>query len=149
MESTLHALGGLLLKALPTFFLVVLLHFYLKAIFFKPLGKVLKERYEATEGARKAAEASLKRAADKAAEYEAELKKARAAVYAGQESLHRKLQEDRAAAARQARAGADQAVAKAKAELEAQAAVLKAQLEAESEALAEQIAASVLRRRAA
>ena len=50
MEETLRALGGILLKAVPTFILVILLHFYLKFIFFKPLQRVLRLRYEATEG---------------------------------------------------------------------------------------------------
>ena len=59
MDATLHALGGILLKALPTFLLVVLLHFYLKDVFFKPLEKVLHQRYDATEGARKLADRSL------------------------------------------------------------------------------------------
>src|ERR1035437_5121817 len=66
MEATLHALGGILLKAVPTFLLLVLLHFYLKGVFFKPLQKVLRQRYEATEGefaeltaARRRAEAAV------------------------------------------------------------------------------------------
>src|ERR1039457_7455677 len=46
MDATLHALGGILLKAVPTFRLVLALHFYLKSIFFKPLEKVLGQRYE-------------------------------------------------------------------------------------------------------
>ena len=53
MDATLHALGEILLKAVPTVLLVVVLHFYLKYVFFKPLKKVLEERYNATEGARK------------------------------------------------------------------------------------------------
>ncbi len=55
MEATLAALGGILLKAIPTLLIVLLLHFYLKATFFKPLEKVLHERYNATEGSRKMA----------------------------------------------------------------------------------------------
>ena len=76
MDETLRALGGILLRAIPTFVLVVLLHFYLKFIFFKPLQKVLRQRYEATQGARKLAESSLAKAAEKAAEYEAALRAA-------------------------------------------------------------------------
>ncbi len=64
----LHALGGILLRAVPTFLLVILLHFYLKSMFFKPLEKVLSERFQATEGARQAAEKSLAEAAEKAVE---------------------------------------------------------------------------------
>jgi len=54
----------------PTFLLVIFLHFYLKSMFFNPLEKVLKQRYEATEGSRKLAAESLERAAAKTADYE-------------------------------------------------------------------------------
>src|ERR1039458_2233397 len=71
MDAMLHALGGILLRAVPTFLLVILLHFYLKSIFFKPLEKVLDQRYEATE-ARKSAGSAVKRAgAQRAADVEA------------------------------------------------------------------------------
>ena len=63
----MHALGGILLHAIPTLLMVVFLHFYLKSIFFKPLEKVLHQRYEATEGARKLAQQSLEEAAAKGA----------------------------------------------------------------------------------
>ena len=78
MEATLHALGGILLRAVPTFLLVLLLNFYLKSAFFKPLQKIFDERYRVTEGARKLAEQSMERAAAKAAEYEAAMRAARA-----------------------------------------------------------------------
>jgi len=55
MEATLQALGQILLRAVPTFLLVIFLNFYLKNIFFKPLRNVLRQRYEASEGARKRA----------------------------------------------------------------------------------------------
>src|SRR6266446_5372445 len=103
MDETLRALGGILLRAIPTFLLVVLLHFYLKFIFFKPLQRVLGQRYEATEGARKMAESSLARAAEKAAEYEAALRAARGETYKELEQMRRQLQEERAAGVREAR----------------------------------------------
>ena len=55
MDATLHALGRIVLYGLPTSFLVILLCIYLKVMYFKPFQKMLAERYEATEGARKAA----------------------------------------------------------------------------------------------
>src|SRR6185436_795500 len=131
MEETLRALGEILLKAIPTFLLVVLLHFYLKFIFFKPLQQVLRQRYEATEGARKLAEASLAKASEKAAEYESALRAARAESYKELEQLRRQLQDDRAIAVRQARASAESAVAQAKATLGAEVDGLKKNLEAE------------------
>ena len=112
MEETLRQLGGILLRAVPTFILVVLLHLYLKFIFFKPLERVLRERYDATEGARKLAEESIARASQKAADYEAALRVARAETYKEMEQLRRTLQDDRAANVKAARAEADAAPAR-------------------------------------
>ncbi len=67
MEATLHALGQILIQALPTFFLVLLLFAYLRSMFFRPLEQVLAQRNEATEGARKKAAEALDRANAKAA----------------------------------------------------------------------------------
>jgi F0F1-type ATP synthase membrane subunit b/b' len=149
MDETLRALGGVLLRAIPTFLLVVFLHFYLKSMFFGPLKKVLKERYDATEGARKMADSSLAKAAEKAAEYEAALRAARAETYKELEQLRRQLQDERAAGVREARSRADAAIAEAKASLNAEMSALKRNLETESEALAGRIAAKILRRPAA
>src|SRR5258708_6275671 len=136
MEETLRQLGGILLKAVPTFILVVLLHLYLKFIFFKPLQRVLQERYDATEGARKLAGESLARAAQKAADYEAALRAARAETYKELEHLRRELQDDRAASVKEARARAESAIAQAKAALSAEVETLKRDLQTESAALA-------------
>ena len=149
MEETLHQLGGILLRAVPTFIIVVLLHFYLKFVFFKPLQQVLRQRYEATEGARKLAEASLLYASEKAAQYEAALRSARAETYKELEQLRRTLQDDRAAGVKEARASAEAAVAQAKAALAVEVAGLKKDLEAETGALADRIAGKLLRGRAA
>src|SRR6202047_4169855 len=102
MEETLRQLGGILLRAVPTFILVVLLLLFLKFIFSKPPERVLRQRYEATEGARKLAEEGIARASQKAAEYEAALRAARAETYKEMEQLHRKLQEHRAANVKEA-----------------------------------------------
>jgi F-type H+-transporting ATPase subunit b len=149
MEETLRQLGGILLRAVPTFILVVLLHLYLKFIFFKPLERVLRERYDATEGARKLAEESIARASQKAADYEAALRAARAETYKEMEQLRRKLQDDRAASVKAARAEADAAVAHAKAAVSAEVEALKKNLGPESDALADRIASKILSGRAA
>ena len=149
MEETLRQLGGILLRAVPTFILVVLLHLYLKFIFFKPLERVLRERYDATEGARKLAEESIARASQKADEYESALRAARAETYKEMEHLRRKLQDDRAASVKQARAEADAAVAHAKESLAAEVEALKQNLQAESDTLADRIASKILTGRAA
>ena len=145
----LHALGGILLRAVPTFLLVILLHFYLKNIFFKPLEKALHQRYEATEGARKLAEQSLEQAAAKTASYEAQLRAAKAAMYQAQEQLHKQLQEREAAALGEARKSAEAAIKLAKTQLADDVEAAKTSLAADSESLANQIAETILRRNAA
>jgi F-type H+-transporting ATPase subunit b len=149
MDAMLHALGGILLRAIPTFLLVVLLHFYLKSIFFKPLEKVLHKRYEATEGARKLAQQNLEQAAAKTAQYEESVRAAKAKLYQAHEQMHKEMQEREGAALAEARARADASVKAARAQLATDVAELKTQLAAQSDALAGQIAESILRRSAA
>ena len=149
MEATLHALGGILLKAVPTFLLIVLLHFYLKSIFFTPLQKVLRQRYEATEGARKLAAESLERAAAKTAEYQAAMRAARGEIYQAQEQLHKRLQDGEFAELTAARRRAQAAVEEAKTQLSIDVEAAKAGLARDSELLANQIAESILRGSAA
>ena len=145
----LHALGGILLRAVPTFLLLIALTYYLKSVFFKPLEKVLHQRYEATEGARKIAEQSLERARAKTAEYEAALGEARNAIYQAQEKARKEMQEREAAAIAQARQASDAAVKQAKAELAEDIAAAKVALAAETDAMANRIADSILRGSAA
>jgi F-type H+-transporting ATPase subunit b len=146
MEATLHALSGILLRAIPTFLLVIFLHFYLKFMFFKPLEKVLHARYEATEGARLRANESLEKAAAKTAEYEAALRAARAEVYQKQEEAHRRLQDEHTAQVHAAREKAEEAVRNAKAELAIQIEQAKKDLAAQGDVLAGQIADTILNR---
>jgi len=54
---------------------------------------VLRQRYEATEGARKLAAESLERAAAKTAEYATAMRAARTEIYQAQEQAHKRLQE--------------------------------------------------------
>ena len=149
MAETLNALGGLLIKALPTFLLLVLLHFYLKFIFFRPLEKVLRKRFELTEGARRSAEASLEAAARKTAEYEAALREARSQMYHEQEEARRRWREEQAAAIQDARGKAGALVSETRIELAGDAARARESLKAESEALAARITAAILERRPA
>jgi F-type H+-transporting ATPase subunit b len=149
MDATLHAVAGILLRAIPTFLLVIFLHFYLKTMFFKPLEKVLKQRYDATEGARKLAEQSLDRAAAKTAEYEAALRAARAEAYRAQERLYKELREHEATELAHARKRAEAAIREAKELLAKDVAAAQANLAQESDALASRIADALLERSAA
>ena len=148
MEQTLQALGGILLKAVPTIVIVLLLHFYLKSMLFKPLEKVLKQRDEATGGARKAAEASLARAEQKAAEYENAIREARAEVYREQEQARANLVADQESRLKESRQRMKEMIEQARQEIEAEAATARQNLRGETAELADRITASVLSGRA-
>jgi F-type H+-transporting ATPase subunit b len=149
MDATLRALGQILLKAVPTFLLVLLLYAYLTRVFFRPLQKVLEKRFEANEGARKLAEESQAKATAKMAEYEAAMRAARGEVYQEIGKLRSQLHAERNAALEVARQQAETQIAAVKSELEGEVAVLKQDLAAQSDLLATQIAESILRRSAA
>jgi len=147
MDATLNALGGILLKAIPTLLLVLLIHFYLKRMFFRPLEKVLHQRYEAGEGTRLAAQASLEAAGKKAAEYEAALRQARGEIYKEQESQRRRWRDEQAARVQQARADADAAVKKAREALAGEVSACRQALAAQANALAGDIVRIVIQGR--
>ncbi len=149
MDAILRQLGELLLKAVPTFLLVVFLNFYLKAVFFRPLEKVLQRRYDATEGARKIAEETVQRATEKTAEYEAAMRAARSEVYQEQGKIHKELQQAEAAQLLEARKRAEIAVKDARQAIAGDVEAAKASLASQSDSLANQIAEAILRRSAA
>ena len=149
MDQTLRALGALFIKAVPTFVLVLLLHFYLKKMFFGPLAQALKARDEATAGARRQAEAALAHAAERATEYENALRAARAEVFREQEALRLQWGERQAAAVAEAKRNAGTAVKQARAGIAEEAAAARQTLAGETEMLAEQIAGAVCGRTAA
>src|SRR5580692_8622496 len=114
MEQIFQALGGLMVKAIPTVCFLILLYYYFKTMQFGPLEKVLKQRAELTEGARRDAEASLADAARKQRDYEAKFNEARAEVYRAQEETRRKWLEDQAAQVADARTQHEESVHAAK-----------------------------------
>jgi len=148
MEDTLQALGQIVLRGLPTFFLLLLLHFYLKRTFFAPLEKVLAERFEATTGARKQAEAAMARAEAKAREYENSIRAARTEVYKDNEAMRKQWREKQSVLLAEARAKTDSAIAVAKAEMAGDARTARESLQSESDRLADGIVAAILRRTA-
>ncbi len=149
MEQTLQALSGILVKAILTVVLVILLHFYLKGMLFRPLEKILKQREELTEGARKAAAASLAEAERKTAEFEAKLREARAEVYREQEETRRRWLDQQAAQVAEARAAMEASVREAREQIAAEAAEARTTLQGTSSTLADEIATTVLTRRSA
>src|SRR5436305_13675470 len=114
MEQTLQALSGILVKSIPTIFLLFFLYWYLKLMLFRPLDRMLRERRDMTAGAKQAAENSLANADRKAAEFEAKLREVRFQVYKEQEETRRQWLEDQAAQIAQARERMEASVKEAK-----------------------------------
>lgn len=149
MDATLHDLGRLLLKAIPTVLLLLIVHLYLKRMFFGPMRDVLARRRESTEGARKSAEALLAKASEKAAALEASLRKAREEIYQEQEEARRRWIGEQNTRLEEARRSSRDLIHQAKQQLDTEAAAAKRDLAATTAALADQIAQSLLEGKAA
>jgi F-type H+-transporting ATPase subunit b len=147
MEQTLQALSGILLRAIPTTVLLIVLHFYLKAMLFRPLQKMLKQREELTAGARTAAADSLAAAERKAEDYETKFRDARSEVYREQEETRRVWIEDQAKQIAAGQARTAESLTAARKQLAGETAAAKASLVDTSAALADKIATTVLARR--
>jgi F-type H+-transporting ATPase subunit b len=149
MDSTLQQLGGILLKATPTVVLLLVVHLYLKFMFFRPLQKVLAERKQATQGTKEKAEQLLAKAEQTQAAIDGALGKARDEIYQEQEGARKKLSVDQAEQLDQARRQSHELIHQARTELDAEIAAAKKQLAATAEGLAEEIARTLLERKVA
>jgi F-type H+-transporting ATPase subunit b len=145
MEQMLHSAGALLIQALPTFIVVVILHWYLKATLFQPLEKVLAERHAETQGAREKAAAALVAAEAKVTEYDSKLRAARVEIYQEQEAWRKKLIDDQTAAVTKAREESHAQIVAAKAQISADVEQARLTLSREAEGLAEQVVAGILK----
>ena len=139
MDQILQALGGLLLKAIPTIVFLIFVFLYLKYTFFKPLGKVLDKRREATEGLKEAAAKSLDMAEEKAAMYEIALKEARSEMYREHEDTRRHWVEHQADRIAEARRRAHEQIREASTRIDAETSEAKHGLESSAQVLAMQI----------
>jgi F0F1-type ATP synthase membrane subunit b/b' len=144
MAQILNDVAGLIVNGLPTFILVLILTVCVKYLYLRPLDKVLAERYKLTEGARKAAEESLRNADSRISEYEAALAKARTGIYQDQAEFLRKVHDEQSAQVAAARAVSDARIAEAKAAIALEAKSAREGLDAQSDALATRIADSIL-----
>jgi F0F1-type ATP synthase membrane subunit b/b' len=149
MESTLHDLGQLLLKAIPTIFLLLVVHLYLKSMFFRPMADVLAKRRAATEGLRESAEAMRAKAAEQTKSIEDQLRNAREAIYQEQEEARRGWLGDQTAQLEDTRKQARELIHQSEELLDAEAVGAKTQLAGTADALADEIAQTLLKRTAA
>lgn len=141
--DVLYQLADLFVQAVPTVVIVFLFYLFMRWAFFKPLTRVMEERAQRTEGARKEAEAARAAAEEKVRAYEDAMKKARAAVYAEQDAERKALLDRRAEQVREARRKANERVAAAKQQIAQETAVARAQLEAETPELAGEIVENI------
>lgn len=140
----INQLGGLFLAAVPTVIIVFLFYFFLRWSFFQPMERVLSERHKRAEGARSEAEASRVAAHEKQRIYNESLKKARAEVFAEQETQRRRALDERQAAINNSRAAAQSALQEAKKGIAADVQEARAELQRSSGTLANDIAEAIL-----
>src|SRR5258708_28099182 len=96
MQEIVLQLGELFLQAVPTVLIILAFYLMMRALFFKPLLKVMAERDARTAGARKAAQAAETAAAEKVKQYQEALKRARAQGYSEQAAARKQLHDQRA-----------------------------------------------------
>lgn len=149
MESTLNALGQLLLKAVPTLFFLLVVYLYLEAMFFRPMADVLAKRRAATEGLRESAEAMRAKADEQTKSIEAQLHQAREAIYREQEEARRGWTTDQTAQLEEARKQARGLIHQSRQQLDQESEAAKGQLASTADALADQIANALLERTSA
>lgn len=149
MEETLHKLGILLVQSIPTVLFFIFLTFYLKAVLFRPLARILESRRKATEGVRELAQRAFEAADKKNAEWEYALQLIRAELHQKHESKRREWSEEQARVIAESRAEAERKMDEAKHQIAHEVEKAQSELDAQVERLGEQIVGSLLRRRAA
>jgi len=109
-----------------------------------PLSATLKQRRARTVGAIEDAQKAIAHAEERAAEYAAKLRQARAEVYKVREQRVKQWTAERDATLDAARKAAGQKVSQARVELEAEAANARQSIEASAGELASQVVRAVL-----
>ena len=149
MAATLHALGDLLIKAIPTATFFVFIAFYLDRVFFKPMAKILEERRRQTEGVRELARQAFEAADKKTSEFEHALALARAELHKEHDKLRQQWIAEEAQRIADARAEADRRIEEARQQIAAEVRQAQADLSASVETLSKQIEHALVKRRAA
>jgi F-type H+-transporting ATPase subunit b len=144
-QALLQALEGFFIGAIPTILFIFLLFVAYRSLVHTPLQKVLRERYERTEGAVAKAQADIAAAAAKSAEYELRLREARQAIFKVQEARRQKLTQIREAALHETRTRAQQMVKEARATLELEVVEARKKLQQDAEVLAAEVLRIILK----
>jgi F-type H+-transporting ATPase subunit b len=144
-QALLQALEGFFIGAIPTILFIFLLFVAYRSLVHTPLQKVLRERYERTEGAVVKAQADIAAAAAKSSEYELRLREARLAIFKTQEARRQKLAQVREAALHETRTRAQQMVKEARVTLELEVVEARMKLHQDAEVLAAEVLRTVLK----
>ncbi|HSU30080.1 MAG TPA: ATP synthase F0 subunit B [Bryobacteraceae bacterium] len=149
MNSTLQGLITLLIQSVPTIVFFIVLTYYLKYIFFRPIQRILDERRRATEGIRELAEKANAVADQELSEFERALHQARHEIYKNNDELRKQWSEEQMVALEKARAEAAEKLASARRLIDEEFRQAEGELQTVVEPLSEEIVHSLLRRRAA
>ncbi len=144
MDQIVQQVGTLLLGAVPTALLFIVLVLAYQFLVQAPLSRTLKERRARTEGAIEEAHKAIARAEERAAEYAAKLRHAKAEIYKVREQRVKQWNVERDAALDQVRKTAGAKVLQAKSELDAEAARARQTIEASAGELASRVARAVI-----
>jgi F-type H+-transporting ATPase subunit b len=149
MDATLHALGNLLIQAIPTILFFLFLNAFLKRVLFRPLANVLEERHKQTEGARELAQQATQAADKRTSEFEAALQAARVQLHGEQERQRATWAEEQARQLAKAREEALAEIEKARADVARDVQTAQAELNQQIQTLSDQITRTLTARRAA
>ncbi|MDR3726596.1 MAG: hypothetical protein P4K86_06100 [Terracidiphilus sp.] len=144
MQEIIQQVEALFLGSVPTVLLFIVLVLAYQFLVQGPLSATLKQRRARTEGAIEDAQRAIAHAEERAAEYAASLRQARAEVYKIREQRVKHWTAERDAALDAARKVAALKVSQAKAELEAEAALARQTIHASAGELANQVVRAVL-----
>ena len=144
MQEIIQQVGSYLLGAVPTMLLFIVLVLAYQFLVQGPLSATLRERRARTVGAIEDAQKAIEKAEERAAEYAAKLRQARAEVYKAREQRVKQWSAERDAALDTARKASGQKVPQARLELEAEAAQARQNIEASAGELASQVMRAVL-----
>ena len=144
MQEITQQLGTLLLSAVPTVLLFILLVVAYQFLIQGPLGETLMQRRARTDGAVEDAHKAIALAEERAAEYAAKLRLARAEGYKVREQRVKQWSAERDAALDAARKVAGLKVSEARASLEAEAELARKSIQSSAAELASQVVRAVL-----
>ena len=120
--------------------------FLLNRLLFRPIGRVLDQRQNLTEGSANEARAARRMYETRLAEYEATIRQARAESYKQSEQERAVALEERRRVLDEAKQNAHEQIDRAKQEIEKQVTQARSALESESRQIAENISRTVLGR---